>query len=515
MPRRKPTQSILSLIAHAGARRSTLGALPVSGSQPTRRHHPQTPMNRHGGHGSPPMVEAWRGGNGGGRRHKPDGGPNDGPNMSVDRQAVRRHLAEFVARPPRRRGLRRAPHECHGDDGHPHRARRRVDSPRRRLARGAAFELAGAWRSRSTTSTRRDTQPHARVELPPARQGLRQSGRQAYTAPTRWPGWRVGARLVAEPGPSRCPKSRQGVTMSKTPKGSGHSAPNEDMKKKFREALDRKHAHGGKDVSEERGRVKVDHAREPRPTHPADVPPQERRLTHTTEGPSDSDGPSAVTYAGGLPRRAPPRGRAGWPRRSRCRPGVCPHAPPSLKDGPAMSMWAHGMPSPTNSCRNRPAVSMPPQRSPLWASRPPSSPAGSAGSFGNGIGHAASPAPSAAARTVSRKASSLAMIAATRAPRATIWAPVRVAMSTMASGLDSLARHRPSPSTMRPSASVSLISTVVPSRRPPRRRGAGRSRSACSRPGRGSRSPRPGRPARPRRTRWQPRRRRRPCRTSW
>ena len=32
--------------------------------------------------------------------------------------------------------------------------------------------------------------------------------------------------------------------MSKTPKGSGHSAPNEDMKKKFREALDRKHAHG-------------------------------------------------------------------------------------------------------------------------------------------------------------------------------------------------------------------------------------------------------------------------------
>ena len=33
----------------------------------------------------------------GGRRQKPDGGPNDGPNMSVDRQAVRRHLAEFVA----------------------------------------------------------------------------------------------------------------------------------------------------------------------------------------------------------------------------------------------------------------------------------------------------------------------------------------------------------------------------------------------------------------------------------
>jgi hypothetical protein len=31
------------------------------------------------------------------------------------------------------------------------------------------------------------------------------------------------------------------------------------MKKKFREALDRKHAHGGKDVTDSHGGSKVDH----------------------------------------------------------------------------------------------------------------------------------------------------------------------------------------------------------------------------------------------------------------
>jgi hypothetical protein len=31
------------------------------------------------------------------------------------------------------------------------------------------------------------------------------------------------------------------------------------MKKKFREALDRKHSHGGKDVSDDHDRSKIDH----------------------------------------------------------------------------------------------------------------------------------------------------------------------------------------------------------------------------------------------------------------
>jgi hypothetical protein len=47
--------------------------------------------------------------------------------------------------------------------------------------------------------------------------------------------------------------------MSNTPKGSGRAAASEDMKKKFREALDRKHAHGGKDVTDSHGGSKVDH----------------------------------------------------------------------------------------------------------------------------------------------------------------------------------------------------------------------------------------------------------------
>ena len=47
--------------------------------------------------------------------------------------------------------------------------------------------------------------------------------------------------------------------MSKTSKGSGPAAAGEDLKKKFREALDRKHAHGGKNVSEGNDRSKVDH----------------------------------------------------------------------------------------------------------------------------------------------------------------------------------------------------------------------------------------------------------------
>ena len=48
--------------------------------------------------------------------------------------------------------------------------------------------------------------------------------------------------------------------MSNTPKGSGRPAASEDLKKKFREALERKHAHGGKDVSDDHDQSKVDHA---------------------------------------------------------------------------------------------------------------------------------------------------------------------------------------------------------------------------------------------------------------
>ncbi len=46
------------------------------------------------------------------------------------------------------------------------------------------------------------------------------------------------------------------------PAKSGGQGPSEDVKRKFREALDRKHAHGGKDVSDDTATGKVDHAQQ-------------------------------------------------------------------------------------------------------------------------------------------------------------------------------------------------------------------------------------------------------------
>ena len=107
---------------------------------------------------------------------------------------------------------------------------------------------------------------------------------------------------------------------------------------------------------------------------------------------------------------------------------------------------------------------MPPSRSPLCAMSAVGVSSLARSSTGSGIGQAPSPAAPAASTTRVRKASSLAMTPAMSVPSATTWAPVSVAMSTTQSGCFSLARHRPSPSTMRPSASVSRISTLVPSR---------------------------------------------------
>lgn len=41
---------------------------------------------------------------------------------------------------------------------------------------------------------------------------------------------------------------------------SGHQGPSEEMKRKFREALDKKQSHAGKDVSDDQEHGKVDHA---------------------------------------------------------------------------------------------------------------------------------------------------------------------------------------------------------------------------------------------------------------
>ena len=46
------------------------------------------------------------------------------------------------------------------------------------------------------------------------------------------------------------------------PAKSGGQGPSEEVKRKFREALERKHAHGGRDVSDDGPHGKVDHAQQ-------------------------------------------------------------------------------------------------------------------------------------------------------------------------------------------------------------------------------------------------------------
>lgn len=47
---------------------------------------------------------------------------------------------------------------------------------------------------------------------------------------------------------------------------SSRPTPSEDMKKKFREALDKKNSHGGTDVSDHSAKSKVDHDHGPETT---------------------------------------------------------------------------------------------------------------------------------------------------------------------------------------------------------------------------------------------------------
>ncbi len=46
------------------------------------------------------------------------------------------------------------------------------------------------------------------------------------------------------------------------PAKSGGQGPSEDVKRKFREALEKKQAHGGRDVSDDHDHGKVDHAQQ-------------------------------------------------------------------------------------------------------------------------------------------------------------------------------------------------------------------------------------------------------------
>src|ERR1022692_4320410 len=142
---------------------------------------------------------------------------------------------------------------------------------------------------------------------------------------------------------------------------------------------------------------------------------------------------------------------------------VYPYGSPSWNEGPAMSRCAQRTPGGTNSFRKRPATSMPPCRSPVTLARSAtgeSRPLRS--SSGSGMGQAISPARRKASTTPSRTASSLAITPLIRGPRATSWAPVRVATSTSRSGESAADLASASASTRRPSASVFSTSTVVP-----------------------------------------------------
>ena len=153
-------------------------------------------------------------------------------------------------------------------------------------------------------------------------------------------------------------------------------------------------------------------------------------------------------------------------RRSRCRPWGC-----SRTDRPRCTTARRCPGAPTGCPRARtragtaPAVSM-----------PPCALAGvlEVGDEGVQARRAAPPAAASATSprrrrprrraTVSRKASSLAIRPPVRMPSAITCAPVSVAMSTIASGCFSPARTIPSAMTIRPSASVLMISTVLPPR---------------------------------------------------
>ena len=299
-------------------------------------------------------------------------GPSDGPNMAVDQQAVRRHLADFAGS---RRGV-----EAYVEPGTNVTATTVIliahDGEWTRRAAGtrqAAFELAAEPRgARSTTCSRPATRTGCAS-------GTRASARRsdAYAAWSPRPGsstavarnplvrGRRGARVERPAGTGPARHRRAGGTMAKSGAKSGGQGPSEDVKRKFREALDKKQSHAGQ------RRVRRHRARQGRPRAAAPRPTPRSRCSAAraaadapgptpTARPVRSDGPRLLVCPGSR-RWAASAGVAldereqGADAVARWRPWGCsPTAPPSLKDGPAMSTCAHGVPSVTNSLEEQP-----------------------------------------------------------------------------------------------------------------------------------------------------------------
>src|SRR6184192_387267 len=128
---------------------------------------------------------------------------------------------------------------------------------------------------------------------------------------------------------------------------------------------------------------------------------------------------------------------------------------------PAMSRCTQGYPS-TNSRRNHPPAIDPAPRPPEFLTSAMSDLSRSRYSSHSGSGQQRSPARSPASRTSARRASSFPISPIATWPRATTTAPVSVAMSITAAGLKRRTYDRASHRMRRPSASVLMISIVLP-----------------------------------------------------
>ena len=250
--------------------------------------------------------------------------PPTGPQMAIDRRAGRAHLRLVRRVPPRRRGLRRAADQRHRDDHRPHRATT-ASGPvaRSRRARPRASSPAAR---RPRLRRPPDRLPHRMREWNSRqRRRLSRPREAAYPLVTRGRTRASGVphdrrRCHDRAGQATQASRRRGHESAPKQDGGSGQGPSEEMKAKFREALDKKQPHGG------RGRLRRRRAR-PRSTArtapsegPADVPPQERRLTrrpttrdppHDGPGPpSDRTGPAvAVGAPAGLSRRRSRRAR--------------------------------------------------------------------------------------------------------------------------------------------------------------------------------------------------------------
>src|SRR2546428_1190977 len=134
---------------------------------------------------------------------------------------------------------------------------------------------------------------------------------------------------------------------------------------------------------------------------------------------------------------------------------------PSVYAVPAMSRCTQGYPS-TNSFRNHPPAIDTAPRPPEFFRSAMSDLSSSRYSSHSGKGQQRSPARSPASRTSASRASSFPISPMATWPRATTTAPVSVAMSITAAGLKRRTYDSASHRIRRPSASVLMISIVLP-----------------------------------------------------